>query len=253
MGDVRGGAASGLRCIIGAGEYPIIATSKRAACVALFALVAAMALAVSSEVGFSRSVTPGLVKHLQGRFGEGVRQRLENWKNLVQRVAGRPERPRGPAGEREVLRLVNEFFNRVPSQTDMELWGVEEYWATPAETLAINGADCEDYAFSKYFTLKELGLPVARLRLVYARNTRLNEAHMVLAYYPDPGADPLILDILEGDIRVASDRTDLIPVYSFNDDDLQFLQQGAPPLLLEASSHRKWRDFLRRLQRELSY
>lgn len=212
-----------------------------------------MAWAASKEVGFSRSVTPGLVKHLQGRFGEGVRERLLEWNTLVQRLAARLERSRATAGEREALRLVNDFFNRVPSRTDRELWGVEEYWATPAETLAINGADCEDYAFSKYFTLKELGVPVARLRLVYARNTKISEAHMVLAYYPDPNADPLILDILENDIRAASDRPDLIPVYTFNDDDLQFLQQGAPPLILESSSHRKWRDLLKRLQRELSY
>lgn len=233
--------------------YSTIANHKRAVSVACFAFAAAMALAAPSELGFSRSVTPGLVKHLQERFGGGVRQRLESWKATVQGAAGRLERARGTAGERELLRLVNDFFNRLPPVTDIALWGVEEYWATPAESLAINGADCEDYAFSKYFTLKELGVPVARLRLVYARNTKMREAHMVLAYYPDPGADPLILDILEDDIRVASERPDLIPVYTFNDDDLQFLQQGAPPLLLDATSHRKWRDLLKRLRRELSY
>jgi hypothetical protein len=38
---------------------------------------------------------------------------------------------------------------------------------------------------------------------------------MVLAYYPEFGNDPLILDNALGSIRPASRRKDLVPVFSF--------------------------------------
>ncbi|HET19999.1 MAG TPA: sulfate adenylyltransferase, partial [Chromatiales bacterium] len=49
---------------------------------------------------------------------------------------------------------------------------------------------------------------------------QLNAAHMVLTYYPEPSAEPLVLDNLVPDIRLASRRQDLVPVYSFNGDGL---------------------------------
>lgn len=39
---------------------------------------------------------------------------------------------------------------------------------------------------------------------------------MVVAYYPAPDAEPLILDNLLTTILPASERPDLIPVFSFN-------------------------------------
>jgi predicted transglutaminase-like cysteine proteinase len=215
----------------------------------LCALLLASAIAASGQLGFSRSVTPGLVAHYAGRFGPGARERLEGWKEFVRGTAGRTQAAR--SGEVELLGVVNRFFNRVPSSTDPVLWGVADYWATPAETLSIDGADCEDYAIAKYYTLKELGVPIARLRLVYAKTWLSSEyAHMVLAYYPDQHADPLILDNLAGSIQRASDRPDLTPVYSFNDDDLQVPDAG---IQISGSSVRQWRDVLQKLDRELTY
>ena len=176
-----------------------------------------------------------------------MRTRLEGWKAFV-RESGAARRP----GEDRLLQPVNRFFNRVPSVTDIGHWGVEDYWATPSETLASNGADCEDYAIAKYFTLKELGVPISRLRLVYARTWRSRVAHLVLAYYPDARADPLILDNLEGSIQPASDRPDLIPVYTFNDEDLLWPQEGGNTVRLSAASNRKWKDVLDKLERELT-
>ena len=96
-------------------------------------------------------------------------------------------------------------------------------------------------------------MPVSRLRLVYARTWRSRGAHMVLAYFAAPGADPLIMDNLEGGIRRAADRPDLTPVYMFNDDDMQFLQQGAGEARYDPMSIRKWRGVLEKLARELTY
>jgi hypothetical protein len=71
---------------------------------------------------------------------------------------------------------------------------------------------------------------------------------MVLAYYPTPDAEPLILDNLIGDIKPASQRTDLEPVYSFNDEDL-WLPNGTSRKG-GSSQVRLWRDLLDKLARE---
>ena len=75
----------------------------------------------------------------------------------------------------------------------------------------------------------------------------------MLAYYPDPRADPLILDNLDASIRSAADRPDLIPVYTFNDEDLWWPQEGAPTVQLGATSNRKWKAVLEKLRLELTY
>jgi predicted transglutaminase-like cysteine proteinase len=128
--------------------------------------------------------------------------------------------------EAPVLQLVNDFFNRIPYKTDQAHWRQLDYWATPAESVSSNGGDCEDYAIAKYYLLKELGVPISRLRITYVKAIRLNEAHMVLAYYAQPDADPLILDNIENGVRPASERNDLVPVYVFNDDEVAILSNN---------------------------
>ncbi|MBC7802994.1 MAG: transglutaminase-like cysteine peptidase [Candidatus Parcubacteria bacterium] len=226
--------------------------SARLARAAICAALIAVAMAAAAELGYSRSLTPGLIAHRERQFGTGARQRLIGWQAFVRETAAPGEAARQP-GEDRLLRAVNRFFNRIQSVSDLRHWGVEDYWATPSEMLSSNGADCEDYAMAKYFTLRELGVPTSRLRLVYAKTLRSRDAHLVLAYYPSPSADPLILDNLESSIQNASDRPDLIPVYTFNDDDLLWPQAGAPTIRLASTSNRKWKDVLDKLQAELTY
>ena len=115
------------------------------------------------------------------------------------------------------LRRVNDFFNRnVKYVSDEKHWGQKDYWATPYESLTTQGADCEDFVIAKYYTLKELGVEVEKMRITYVKALRINQAHMVLTYFPTPDAIPLVLDNLVGKIYSASRRTDLEPVYSFN-------------------------------------
>lgn len=124
------------------------------------------------------------------------------------------------------LRSLNEFFNRrVQSRDDVEIWQQVDHWASPLEMLDKGAADCEDFAIAKYFSLLALGMPVEKLRLVYVR-AQLGgaggpvQAHMVLAYYASPAAEPLILDNLITELRPASRRPDLAPVFSFNSEGL---------------------------------
>ena len=218
----------------------------------LLAIGANLVLAASRELGFSRSVTPRLMAHMAAKFGAGSRTRIGAWQEFVRAVPA--EQRQFTGNEFELLGSVNAFFNRLPFVSDLAHWGVEDYWATPAEALASNGADCEDFSVAKYFTLKELGVPIERLRITYVKAVRLNQAHMVLAYYSAQNAIPLILDNLEDKVRPASERADLVPVYSFNDEDLLVVREGQSATKAGSSSQiRLWRYLLDKLEAELVY
>jgi len=149
---------------------------------------------------------------MEREYGAAARDRVVALQRLVESGAD--------LGERAKLERVNAFFNRVSYDSDSALWDQKDYWATPFEVLGVNSADCEDYAISKYFTLISMGVEEERLRVTYVKSLQLDEAHMVLAYYPAPDAEPLILDNLSERITPAGERTDLVPVYSFNGADL---------------------------------
>ncbi|SEK99048.1 Predicted transglutaminase-like cysteine proteinase [Roseateles sp. YR242] len=164
---------------------------------------------------------------------------------MVQRAAAVPE-------ERQRLTVINNFFNqRIAFRDDTEVWGVIDYWATPLELLDKGRGDCEDYAIAKYMSLLAAGVPQARLRMVYVRAQfqGRSQAHMVLAYYPQPDAEPLILDNINPEIRAASQRGDLTPVFSFNGEGLWTgvgaTTAGNPLVRLSL-----WRDLLARAKEE---
>lgn len=121
------------------------------------------------------------------------------------------------------LQQVNDFFNRrIQFGEDQVIWGQSDYWATPMETLAKGAGDCEDFSIAKYFSLLVLGVPADQLRLIYVKAriggtaSAVQQAHMVLAFYPSPDAEPLVLDNLINSIRPSSRRPDLQPIFSFN-------------------------------------
>ena len=130
------------------------------------------------------------------------------------------------ADEMTRLSAINRFFNqRIAFREDSDLWGKRDYWASPLETMGKGAGDCEDYVIAKYFTLLTLGVPDSKMRLVYVNAmiggpAGVSQAHMVLAYYATPTSEPLVLDNLLGDIRPASRRPDLTPVFSFNSEGL---------------------------------
>jgi predicted transglutaminase-like cysteine proteinase len=148
------------------------------------------------------------------------------------------------------LNTLNEFFNRRIVFTPDS----EAYWASPLEMLGKGRGDCEDYVIAKYFSLMAAGIPSAKLRLVYVRATiggpgGAVQAHMVLAYYAAPGAEPLILDNLIGEIRPASRRSDLEPVFSFNSDGL-WQGTGAQSAGDPVARLSRWREVLAKARAE---
>jgi predicted transglutaminase-like cysteine proteinase len=217
-------------------------------CALAFVLVFASGLCVAaSELGFTTTVTPNLVARMVERFSELARQRIGAWVDFAGlQQAIRTKSPQ-PASENARLQSVNAYINTVPWYEDQKHWGQVDYWATPAETIASHGGDCEDFAIAKYFLLKELGVPIERLRITYVRSGKINLPHMVLAYYATPGGEPLILDNLDHQVRPASQRTDLVPVYSFNDDDVVMVQGNQKSSSLQI---RAWQGVIERLERE---
>ncbi len=191
--------------------------------------------------------TPGLLKHVSEKWGNGAVERLQSWR--AKELEGLSNLSKSQTVlDKDQLLFFNRFWNKIPYYRDQTRWATEDYWATPIEALASNGADCEDYSIGKYFSLKELGVPPGSLRITYVRALKINESHMVLAYYPSPDADPYILDNLTGKLLPASFREDLEPIYSFNDDDMWAV--GATGFKGKSSQIRLWSELLQKMEKE---
>jgi predicted transglutaminase-like cysteine proteinase len=116
--------------------------------------------------------------------------------------------------------------------------------------LASNGGDCEDFATAKYFTLRQLDIPDEKMRLIYVKSLKLKQPHMVLGYYAEATADPLILDNLVKEILSASERPDLIPIYSFNGQGLWLAKQESTDRLGGSERLSLWQELQLRFNQE---
>jgi len=212
--------------------------------------------------------SPELLRYIGDRWGDKGQKNVLNWNQFILAQQSLPRLHSSKLQiEHDELIADNLFWNRIPYFTDKAHWGIDDYWATPIETLGSNGGDCEDYSIGKYFTLKSLGIPIQKLRIVYVRARTRNEPHMVLAYYPEPDADPFILENLTNQILPASKRTDLDPIFSFNDDDLWSEGQNIASSLNDegrwsedtqfisgkSSQIRLWRDLLAKMALEQTF
>ena len=157
------------------------------------------------------------------------------WRRLMAEVADLDEFTK--------VTRVNQHLNRIAYVEDAVKWGRPDYWATPREFLEHGGGDCEDFSIAKYFLLQEIGVPVTRLRLVYARIPATGEAHMVVAYFRGDEVDPLVLDNLTDAISPLSKRDDLLPYFGFNSSGL-WLTGASGRFLPAATSSRysQWSD-----------
>lgn len=187
-----------------------------------------------------------MLQQAQQRYGAQGAQGVQQWRALLREAQD--------LNEAAKIERVNEFFNRrIAFRDDKDIWGISDYWATPLETLGRAAGDCEDFSIAKYVTLKLLGVPVERMRLIYVRaqiggpHSTLSQAHMVLGYYASPGAEPMVLDNLLTEVRPASRRPDLHPVFSFNSEGLWAGGTAAGSATARLS---RWRDVLSRMQSE---
>jgi predicted transglutaminase-like cysteine proteinase len=154
----------------------------------------------------------------------------------------------------EQLSVINQFFNqRVQWEDDIKIYGIKDFWATPSETLGRGSGDCEDFTIAKYASLRYLGVPAEQLRLTYVQlkvASERTEAHMVLAWYPEPNSTPLILDNYNPRILPASERKDLEPVFSFNGSELWLGNSRASTTATPSARISQWRQMIARAQQE---
>ncbi|QIR07964.1 transglutaminase-like cysteine peptidase [Salinivibrio costicola] len=202
--------------------------------------VAIMAILLSMSVGGLTTTESRWIQQVSAFYGERAGKRVLAWRNMVANTQS--------LSEQEKLRQVNDFFNQLYFVDDIELWGKKDYWATPLEFLGTSAGDCEDFSIAKYFSLRELGVDDKKLRLVYVKAIRLDQFHMVVAYYPTPSSEPVLLDNLDPEIKRASLRRDLLPIYSFNGSRLWLMKErGQGELAGNSSRLGLWNDLRNRV------
>lgn len=209
----------------------------------LFLVVVFAGLLITGSVftGEKFHIEQNVLQKAQEKYGQEARIRLVSWEDVLKRYSG--------AMDGEKLKKINSFINeKTVFVNDTDLYGVKDYWATPVEFLSRGAGDCEDYAIAKYFSLKMMGISEEKLRIAYVKALQYNIFHMVMLYYSNPGAEPLILDNLVTTIKPASERRDLLPIFTFNGAGLWLAHdRGQGKLAGKSSRLTAWNDLLQRM------
>ncbi len=190
-------------------------------------------------------IAPEVLRKIQEQYGDSAASRINQWQQEMRSAQA--------LTEMQKLEIVNEFFNRlILFKDDRDLWNADDYWATPIEFLAKGAGDCEDYSIAKYFTLKELGVSEEKMRITYVKALDYNQAHMVLTYFETPRSVPLVLDNLKQEILPASERNDLLPVYSFNGSGLWLAKaRGSGQLVGSSDRLSLWQNLMDRMNKNV--
>ncbi len=183
-----------------------------------------------------------LIDKIEAKYGLFAKNRFEYLNRVMDTAKGQ--------SEREQLRIINDFYNRVTYRSDLKNYKVNDYWATPMEFLGRDRGDCEDFVIAKYFALKFLGVDTNKLYFTYVKSTKFKQPHMVLTYFATPTSIPLVLDNLNNKIFPADKRSDLIPVYNFNGDNLYIAgSSGYGRKVEQTKSYKQWDLLLENIKR----
>lgn len=181
-------------------------TNDKISCLIITGLLILIVSGLSAELIINQKI----LQEIEQQFGNNAMQRAIAWRKQL--ITAKQKNH-----DKEKLTLINDFFNQhIEFVSDIDHWQKPDYWATPLEFVASGAGDCEDFAIAKYFSLLAAGVAEEKLRLTYVKALKLKQAHMVLTYFATPQAIPLVLDNLIPQIKKATLRKDLLPVYSFN-------------------------------------
>jgi predicted transglutaminase-like cysteine proteinase len=125
--------------------------------------------------------------------------------------------------EARQIRLINRYVNKRRYRDDRNATLTTELstqpltyrsrWSTPGEFF-IRGGDCEDFATTKYFLLRELGIESSRMRVVVTWDRRARGYHAILAVRFDDGG----VWLLESDNQILKRRhQDYRYIYAVNE------------------------------------
>jgi len=222
-------------------DWPALTTRDRRLTRYLLAALLLAGVAVVAQVDLDRMQNLAL-----SRYGPNTADTVASWRELIVEIT--------PLPDADKIRRTNQFFNsRIRWQQDIDIWQQNDYWATPLETMARRTGDCEDFSIAKYMTLLLAGVEINKMRITYVKAQMGGaygttfQAHMVLAYYPQPSAEPLILDNMVDQIRPASRRPDLRPVFGFNSRGLWVGGAASAATNDPGARLSRWRDVLQRM------
>ena len=184
------------------------------------------------------------LEKIANKYGKGAYQRAILWDDMIESVKNQKVVKQ--------LKAVNDYFNSFRYVTDKVLWKKNDYWASPFEFIGYGAGDCEDFAIAKYFALRTIGIPDSKLKITYVKikqsHKKYEEAHMVLNYYHKPNSTPIVLDNVNKTLKLASKRTDLKPVYSFNASNLWKSQNKTKDLERKGNNNlTKWQSMMSRI------
>ena len=132
---------------------------------------------------------------------------VDDWKKLLASLHGKELAFQ--------LERINDFANAHPYTLDRVNWNEEDYWATPFEFLKFSG-DCEDYTIFKYYSLRKLGIPANRLRIIVVQDTNLGGiVHAILGVID--GRKTYILDNQIKQVVQAGAIYHYLPIFSMNE------------------------------------
>ncbi len=131
---------------------------------------------------------------------------LKHWLAFLQGIKDAPRSKQ--------LQAVNLYANKKSYVLDIDNYGKEDYWAIAKEFLS-NGGDCEDYAITKFFSLRWLGYSNDEIRLLILQDTNLRVQHAVLLFFDHN--DVLVLDNQTQKILSQHKILHYVPLYSINE------------------------------------
>jgi predicted transglutaminase-like cysteine proteinase len=133
---------------------------------------------------------------------------VAQWREMLDDIESKPLRQK--------LEYINNWSNEHPYIEDSINWGMEDFWETPYQFMAISG-DCEDYAISKYYSLRASGVSPDKLRIIIVQDLNLGGIiHAILGVYD--GGDLYILDNQIKQVTPALKIFHYRPVYGINED-----------------------------------
>ena len=135
---------------------------------------------------------------------------------------------------------VNESVNQTPYLDDEENYGQEDYWATPKEFNAKGRGDCEDYAITKYFSLRKAGIPANRMVLSVIEIDDGDSTHMVLLVRYK---ETFVLDNIVERVTPIKEYLDFELLYNFNENHVYIAGMRVSTAVLP-----KWQSLLKRMQ-----
>lgn len=151
------------------------------------------------------------------------------------------------------LSRTNSYFNNIlPKHDKLTTNGADDYWATRKEFIIKGYGDCEDYAISKYFTLKELDFDPEKLYMMVVKVKGNRSYHMVLGYFETKDSIPYILDNLSFKVVKLDKRKDLEVKFVFNEYNAYQMKDNKLHIKtnINWNGNNKWQELLDKIYKE---